>query len=473
MPVTVNQTLTSITVSPSSPVNLNAAQAQQFTATGLDQFNTALANQPTFAWSSAVGTISSSGLLTASNSSVSGKVTASSGGTSGSTHGDGHGPPADGEQRDGNPQSCHGQHHDALGDGGGQRHGRWEPELHLGGHGTPPAPVTFSPNGSNAASSTTATFSKAGSYTFKVTITDPGGQTATASVPVTVDVAPQVVGVYVSGSAWSTANPSTDLYSALAAAGAGSTLGYELASGGGQLSNANVPGWVNLDTISIVFSEPVSGVTASSLLLADSSNNGGPSSGVSVSSESNASTTVATFQLSGPLPSNKYFLNLAAAGISDAAGTPLDGAWTTGVSTFAAGSGDGSPGSNFVYRFNVLAGDVNGDGKVSAADVNVMRNQPLSLTDNSTNWRYDINGAGKVSAADVNIIRSQPLAAIAAFPEPNLPGSSGGAVPAIADNPSNSIAVTAGTPIVNTRPQSPQAQVSQSARAGPSSPVRP
>ena len=73
------------------------------------------------------------------------------------------------------------------------------------------------------------------------------------------------------------------------------------------------------------------------------------------------------------MPSNKYFLDLAAAGISDAAGMRLDGTWTTGVSTFAAGSGDGSPGSDFVYRFNVLAGDVNGDGKVSAADVNMMR----------------------------------------------------------------------------------------------------
>ena len=189
------------------------------------------------------------------------------------------------------------------------------------------------------------------------------------------------------------------------------------------MSNADIPGWVNLNTISIVFSEPVSGVTASSLSLGDSSNAGGPSSGVNVSSETNAGTTVATFTLSGPLTSNKYYLDLAAAGITDAAGTPLDGAWTTGVSTFAAGSGDGSPGSDFVYRFNVLAGDVIGDGEVSAADVNVVRNQPLSTTDNASNWRYDINGAGDVSAADVNIVRSQPLAIIASFPEPILPGA--------------------------------------------------
>ena len=53
--------------------------------------------------------------------------------------------------------------------------------------GTPPAAVSFSANGSNAAKNTTATFSKAGSYTFQVTITDAGGLTATSSVTVTVN----------------------------------------------------------------------------------------------------------------------------------------------------------------------------------------------------------------------------------------------------------------------------------------------
>src|SRR5437762_1291709 len=52
--------------------------------------------------------------------------------------------------------------------------------------GSPPAAVTFSPNGSNAARSSTATFAKAGSYSFQVTIRDPHGQTAVSSVTVTV-----------------------------------------------------------------------------------------------------------------------------------------------------------------------------------------------------------------------------------------------------------------------------------------------
>ncbi len=50
--------------------------------------------------------------------------------------------------------------------------------------GTPPAPVSFSANGTNAAKNTTATFTKAGNYSFQVTITDAGGLSVTSSVNV-------------------------------------------------------------------------------------------------------------------------------------------------------------------------------------------------------------------------------------------------------------------------------------------------
>ena len=53
--------------------------------------------------------------------------------------------------------------------------------------GTPPAAVSYSLNGTNAAQNTTATFSKAGTYNFQVTMTDPGGLTAASSVTVTVN----------------------------------------------------------------------------------------------------------------------------------------------------------------------------------------------------------------------------------------------------------------------------------------------
>ncbi len=53
--------------------------------------------------------------------------------------------------------------------------------------GTPPAPVTFNANGTNAAQSVTATFAAAGSYTFQVTVSDPSGYIATSQVTVMVD----------------------------------------------------------------------------------------------------------------------------------------------------------------------------------------------------------------------------------------------------------------------------------------------
>jgi hypothetical protein len=52
--------------------------------------------------------------------------------------------------------------------------------------GTPPAAVTFAPNGSNASKVTTATFSKAGAYTLQAAIRDGAGQVATSAVDVMV-----------------------------------------------------------------------------------------------------------------------------------------------------------------------------------------------------------------------------------------------------------------------------------------------
>ena len=58
--VIVNQTLTSIAVSPNTATVLQGA-TQQFTAQALDQFRQAMANQQTFTWSASGGTISAPG----------------------------------------------------------------------------------------------------------------------------------------------------------------------------------------------------------------------------------------------------------------------------------------------------------------------------------------------------------------------------------------------------------------------------
>src|SRR5204862_32931 len=53
--------------------------------------------------------------------------------------------------------------------------------------GSPPAAVAFSANGTNAAKTSTATFTKTGSYSFQVTIKDQGNLTVTSSVTVAVN----------------------------------------------------------------------------------------------------------------------------------------------------------------------------------------------------------------------------------------------------------------------------------------------
>jgi hypothetical protein len=52
--------------------------------------------------------------------------------------------------------------------------------------GTPPAPVTFTTNGTNAAQNTTANFTKAGNYTLQLTITDSAGFSVVSTYALTV-----------------------------------------------------------------------------------------------------------------------------------------------------------------------------------------------------------------------------------------------------------------------------------------------
>lgn len=80
--VTVNQTLTSILVSPGTAV-LRGGQTQQFATSARDQFGNAMTSQPTFAWSATVGTITSAGLYTAPSQDGTAVVTAAAGGKSG------------------------------------------------------------------------------------------------------------------------------------------------------------------------------------------------------------------------------------------------------------------------------------------------------------------------------------------------------------------------------------------------------
>ena len=192
--VLVNQTLTTINVSPANGVtSLNGTL--QYSAIGKDQFNTDMSPQPLFSWSvGAGGTISNTGLFTA-GSVASGPflVTATSGSVSGqatitiSNDAPYVVNPASATPNPGNDTTTS---LSVLGGDDG-----YEPSLTYSWSltGTPPAPVTFSANNSNAAKNTTTTFTRSGNYAFRATITDASGLSITSTVTVAVNQTPTAI----------------------------------------------------------------------------------------------------------------------------------------------------------------------------------------------------------------------------------------------------------------------------------------
>ncbi|MEI8195241.1 MAG: dockerin type I domain-containing protein, partial [Phycisphaerae bacterium] len=192
--VTVNPTLTSIGVTPAT-ATVVSGQTRQFTATGYDQFGTALTVQPTFTWSvvSGVGSVDASGLYTASYAAGSASVKATSGSinnTAAVTVTNAIPTVATAAAATPSPVTATTTSLSVLGaDDAGEANLTYT----WATTGTPPAAVIFSANGTNAAKNATATFIKAGNYSFQVTLTDAGGLTTTSSVNVTVNQIPTAI----------------------------------------------------------------------------------------------------------------------------------------------------------------------------------------------------------------------------------------------------------------------------------------
>ncbi|MEI8196257.1 MAG: hypothetical protein WCI73_10140, partial [Phycisphaerae bacterium] len=192
--VTVNQTLTSVAVTPGSPTVISG-QTQQLTATGKDQFGTAMAAQPSFTWSlvSGVGSVNASGLYTASYAAGSASVLAATGSlNSTATVTVSNAVPTVATAAAAAPATVTGTSTN-LSVLGADDAGAANLTYMWATTGTPPAAVAFSANGTNAAKNTTATFTKAGNYSFTVTITDLGGLATTSSVNVTVSQTPTTI----------------------------------------------------------------------------------------------------------------------------------------------------------------------------------------------------------------------------------------------------------------------------------------
>ena len=157
--------------------------------------------------------------------------------------------------------------------------------------------------------------------------------------------------------------------------------------------------WDNMNQIRIVFSENVN-VQQNSLTLSGTSVNNYAFSSFSY----NATTFTATWTLAAPLGADRLRLDLHATGaaaITDAHGKSLDGEWSDAVSTYP--SGNGISGGDFLFDFNVLPGDIDGNGVVNGVDINLLVGNFKRV---SGGLAGDLNGDGIVNGLDLNALAS-------------------------------------------------------------------
>ncbi len=231
----------------------------------------------------------------------------------------------------------------------------------------------------------------------------------TATTQITVSVPLTVTAAYISSTSWAS---SFDTYlsshtnAVTGHAYGSSTLGYAFQTGTSAAQTQTLP-WTNLNTITVTFSGPVSGVALGSLKL----NGGSGGSTPSVTGFTSDGSNTYSWTLSGPLTNNKYAFGIASTSSSygpavvDSHGAGISGTFTTGQ---ALPSGNGLAGSSFDFFFDVLPGDANRDAQDNATDINDIH--PLAsgtrTTSSSYNPYYDLLGAGQINATTLNTVRA-------------------------------------------------------------------
>jgi hypothetical protein len=227
-----------------------------------------------------------------------------------------------------------------------------------------------------------------------------GAYTLTLTVP---NTPPAVTDVFVSGSAW------TQGYrDFIQSTGEGdATYGYRLT----DLLHADELPWINLNRISLRFGEDVD-LAAGAVKVY----------GVNVAQYAggftyDAATFTATWTLTtGVFGTDKLMLAVDGSLITDDLAQPLDGEWTNlaettpvtsgGADTFP--SGDGMAGGDFLFRMNVLPGDVNRDGEIVGNDVTSVRsNQGFVPGGAGYTIFRDLNGDTQIVGNDVTAVRSR------------------------------------------------------------------
>jgi hypothetical protein len=199
--------------------------------------------------------------------------------------------------------------------------------------------------------------------------------------------------------------------------------GYGIPAGGAQ--TLALP-WSNMNQLSIQFTQDVQvdkedlsvrGTLGGNYAFA----NGAPGFNY------NATTRTATWIFAAPLTRDRLLLDLDAAapnGVKNVGNEFLDGEWTNGGDSYPSGNGVG--GGDFLFRVNVLPGDVNGSGTVLADDFSAVKQKFFRSSTNpgpSGAGQYsvfaDIDGNGSILATDFSAVKALFFTSLP-NPQPNV-----------------------------------------------------
>jgi len=236
--------------------------------------------------------------------------------------------------------------------------------------GTPPATVGFSPNGTNAAKNSTATFTKAGSYTLRATITDMGGLSVTSDVAFTViqtlsaiSVSPPSATIVSGGMQSFTATAKDQFGQAMAT----QPIFTWTVSGGGTISSSGVL--------------TAGGAAGGPFTVTASSGKSGTAAVTVTPTAINHSPVITSAATAAPNPTTVNQSVAFAVGATDPDGDTLTYAWTFGDGV--SGSGNSlthtySTAGN--YTANVTASDGRGGSATSSVVITVnAASSPISI----------------------------------------------------------------------------------------------
>jgi probable HAF family extracellular repeat protein len=213
----------------------------------------------------------------------------------------------------------------------------------------------------------------------------------------TVEPTAHVVGVKVSGFAWSDETYSMPV---------------------GSADQLRPLPWIGADQVTLTFDQQVV-LQRDDMVVIDGAGSRRRLFGPVVSNDA-AGTSSATWQIDGPLPRGATTLLLFDR-VTDVFGNALDGEWADGVSVR---SGDGLPGGPFAFHLNLLPGDANQDGSVNLIDAIGVRDRMGSVPALDGSF-YDFDRNGVINRGDIAILARNlfaqvpPAAGAVPVPEPS------------------------------------------------------